>query len=129
MSLRVLFFTQVFARSDALVMLVSSVGVAVDHENSVICDPASTVMDGLFGLLVLVMVAAASLVESMMVMVMVVPFLARLMLVPRTPAMSPPPPRLTPVLVMMRPQSCPSERMASATVCPPSCPVRISTVV
>jgi hypothetical protein len=57
-------------------------------------------------------------VESMIAIVTFVPFLVIATLVPRTPAMSPPPPILTPVDVSTRPHRRPSFTIACATVLP-----------
>jgi hypothetical protein len=74
--------------------------------------PLDTVLPVVRELSLFWMVAAIGYCESMIAIETDVPALAILTLVPRTPATRPPPPRLTPVLVRIRPQSLPSERIA-----------------
>lgn len=69
------------------------------------------------------------LVESITLITYFPAIFWRSTLVPRTHVTTPPPPRLIPVLVRIRPQSRPSERITSATVLPSSAQYLSSTFV
>ena len=101
-----------FVSRVALLLVTAGVILSDPLENVILCSLVIVVGVAILVLFLLMIVAAVGDTESMISSVRLFPLFAIDILVPRTPAMSPPPPILTHVDVRTRPQRRPSERIA-----------------